>query len=219
MRNIKGSREHQEVKPPIPYHAIGCPTLYTNLDSYISSGLISERASAENSLDILANQAALILESSNQCAVSMQLSLPNWWSYKRCSAPLDLVPEYCSSCLRLFHQICQQFSVGPGVNTSRMLCLVWHKEQLPTTLLSITTAQASANVNDDSTALPINQPDIFPIEERVRMMQEVRDNARAAYKGCRQHRQSHLLQMWRKRRTLWFPAIIRLKHAIKVDAR
>jgi hypothetical protein len=76
-RNIKGPCEHQEVTPAIPYHAIGCPTLSTNSDSIIPPGLISKRASAENSLDILANQAAFILESSNQCAVSMQLTLPN----------------------------------------------------------------------------------------------------------------------------------------------
>ncbi len=182
VRNIKGPREHQVVKPAIPYHAIGYPTLFTNLDSSISSGLISERASAENLLDILANQATFILESSNQRAMSMQLTLPNQCSYKRCGAPLNLVPEYCSSCLRLVHQICPKFSVGTGVNTSTMLCLVCHDKQPPTTLPSITTAQASANVYDDSTALPINQPGIFPIKERVQTTQEVRDNTRAAYK-------------------------------------
>ncbi len=109
VRNIKGPGEHQEVTPTIPYHAISCPTLSINLDSCISSGLISERASAQKSLDILANQAAFILESSNQCAVSKQLTLPNRCSYKRCSAPLNLVPEYCSSCLRLVHQFFSNF--------------------------------------------------------------------------------------------------------------
>jgi hypothetical protein len=167
VRNIKGPHEHQEVTPAIPYHSIGCPTLFTNLESSISSGLISERASAENLLDILANQPAFILESSNQCAVSMQLTLPNQCSYERCGTPLDLVSEYCSSCLKLVHQICQQFLVGPDINTSTMLCLVCHDQQSPTTLPSITTAQASANVFDDSTALPINQPDIFSIKERI----------------------------------------------------
>jgi hypothetical protein len=48
VRNIKGQREQQEVTPAIPYHAIGCPTLSTNSDLTISSGLISDRASAEN---------------------------------------------------------------------------------------------------------------------------------------------------------------------------
>ncbi len=62
-----------------------------------------------------------------------------------------------------------------------MLCLVCHDKQSPTTLPSITTAQASANVYDDSTALPINQPDILTFKERVQTNQEVRDNARAAY--------------------------------------
>ncbi len=65
VRNIEGPCEHKEVTPAIPYHAIGCLTLFTNLDSSISSGLISKRASAENLLDILANQAAFILESSS----------------------------------------------------------------------------------------------------------------------------------------------------------
>jgi hypothetical protein len=82
----------------------------------------------------------------------------------------------------LIHQICQQFLVGLGVNTSTMLCLVCHDKKSTTTFPSITTAQASATVYDDSTALPINQPDIFLIKERVQTMQEVRDNARAAYK-------------------------------------
>ncbi len=97
VRNIKGPHEQQKVKPAIPYHAIGCPTLSTNLDSSISSGLIFERASKENLLDILANQATFIFKSSNQCSVSMQLTLPNQCSYERCGAPFDLVLEYCSS--------------------------------------------------------------------------------------------------------------------------
>jgi hypothetical protein len=42
--------------------------------------------------------------------------------------------------------------------------------------------QASATGSDDSTALLINQPTIFPIKERVQTTQEVRDNTRAAYK-------------------------------------
>jgi hypothetical protein len=43
VRNIKGPREQWEVSPAIPYHAIGYPTLSTNLDLSISSSLISER--------------------------------------------------------------------------------------------------------------------------------------------------------------------------------
>ncbi len=108
VRNIQGPCEQREVSPAIPYHAIGCPTLSTMLDSSISTGLISERTNAENLLDILANQAAVMLEPTSQCAMSMQLTLPNQCSYKGCSAPLNLVPEYCSSCLRLVHQLCQQ---------------------------------------------------------------------------------------------------------------
>jgi hypothetical protein len=77
VRNIKGPRKQSEVTSAIPYHAIGCPTLSTNLNSSVSSGLISKRASVENLLDILATQAAFILEFSNQCTVSMQLTLPN----------------------------------------------------------------------------------------------------------------------------------------------
>jgi hypothetical protein len=122
VRNIQGPREQRDVSPAIPYHAIGCPTLSTISDSSIFTGLISERTSAENPLDILANQAAVMLEPTSQCAVSMQLTLPNQCSYERCGAPLDLLPEHCSSCLRLVHQLCQQFLVGPGVDTSTLLC-------------------------------------------------------------------------------------------------
>jgi hypothetical protein len=108
VRNIQGPREQREVSPAIPYHAIGCPTLSTISDLSISTGLISERTSAENPLNILANQAAVRLEPASQCAMSMQLTLPNRCSYKGCGAPLNLVPEHCSSCLRLVHQLCQQ---------------------------------------------------------------------------------------------------------------
>jgi hypothetical protein len=65
----------------------------------------------------------------------------------------------------LIHQICQHFLVGPGINTSTMLCVVCHDKQSTTTLQSITKAQASATVSDDYTALPINKPNIFPKEE------------------------------------------------------
>ncbi len=152
------------------------------MDSSISSGLISKRASAENLLDILATLAAFKSEPSDQCAVSMQLTLPNQCSYKRCGTPLDLVSKHCSSCLRLIHQICQHFLVGPGINTSTMLCVVCHDKQSTTTLQSITKAQASATVSDDYTALPINKPNIFPKEEIFWTTQEVRDNSRTAYK-------------------------------------
>jgi hypothetical protein len=102
VRNIQSPREQREVSPAIPYHAISC------LDLSISTGLISERTSAENPLDILANQVAVMLEPASQCAMSMQLTLPNQCSYEGCGAPLNLVPEHCSSCLRLVHQLCQQ---------------------------------------------------------------------------------------------------------------
>jgi hypothetical protein len=70
-------QQQQEVSPAIPYHAIVCPTLSTDSDSSISADLISERTSAENPLDILANQAAVMLEPTSQCTVSTQLTLPN----------------------------------------------------------------------------------------------------------------------------------------------
>jgi hypothetical protein len=108
VRNIQGPREPREVSPAIPYYAIGCPTLSTILDSNISTGLISERTSAENPLDILANQVAVMLEPASQCAMSMHFTLPNQCSYEGCGAPLNLVPEHCSGCLRLVHQLCQQ---------------------------------------------------------------------------------------------------------------
>jgi hypothetical protein len=112
----------------------------------------------------------------------MQLTLPNQYSYKRCGAPLNLVLEYYSSCLRLVHQIWQHFLVSLGINTSTLLYLFCNDEESTTTLPSITAAQASATVSDDFTALQINQPTIFPIEERVQTTQEVRVDARAAYK-------------------------------------
>jgi hypothetical protein len=70
-------QQQQEVSPAIPYHAIVCPTLSTDSDSSISADLISERTSAENPLDILANQAAVMLEPTSWCTVSTQLTLPN----------------------------------------------------------------------------------------------------------------------------------------------
>ena len=69
-------QQQQEVSPAIPYHAIVCPTLSTDSDSSISADLISKRTSAENPLDILANQAAVMLESTSRCIVSTQLTLP-----------------------------------------------------------------------------------------------------------------------------------------------
>jgi hypothetical protein len=54
-------QQQQEVSPAIPYHAIVCPTLSTNSDLSISADLISERTSAENPLDILEDQAAVML--------------------------------------------------------------------------------------------------------------------------------------------------------------
>jgi hypothetical protein len=108
VRNIIGQCKQWEVSLVIPYHAIGCLTLSTNPDSNISSGLISKRTSAENPLDILASQAAVMLEPTNQCAVSMQITLPNRCSYERCGAPLNLVPKHCFSCLRLVNQLCQK---------------------------------------------------------------------------------------------------------------
>ncbi len=108
VRNIQGLQEQWEVSPAIPYHAIGCLTLSTISDSSISTGVISERTSAENPLYILANQAAVMLEPASQCVMSMQLILPNRCSHEGCGAPLNLVPKHRSSCLRLVHQLCQQ---------------------------------------------------------------------------------------------------------------
>ena len=96
-------QQQEEVSPAIPYHAIVCPTLSTDSDSSISADLISERTSAENPLDILANQAAVMLESTSRCILSTQLTLPNRCLYEGCNAPLNLVPEHCSRCLRLVH--------------------------------------------------------------------------------------------------------------------
>ena len=151
VRNIWGPYKQRGFSPVIPYHAIGCPTLSSILDLSMSTSSISERTSAENPLDILANQAAVMFE----------LSLPNVCSYEGCDAPLDLVPEHCSSCLRFVCQVCQQFLVGPGVNTSTLLCQDCCDDP------SITTGQdSSAASSDDSTALPIYQSTIFPSKEK-----------------------------------------------------
>ena len=121
VRNIWGPYKQRGFSPVIPYHAIGCPTLSSILDLSMSTSLISERTSAENQLYILANQAALMLEPTSQCAVSMQLTLPNQCLYKGCGAPLDLVLEHCSSCLRLVHQIFQQSTLFTQSRPSLML--------------------------------------------------------------------------------------------------
>jgi hypothetical protein len=92
VRNIQGLHKQREVSPAIPYHAIGCLTHSTISDSSISTVLISERTSAENPLYILANQATVMLEPASQCAMSMQLTLPNRCLYEGCAAPLNLMP-------------------------------------------------------------------------------------------------------------------------------
>jgi hypothetical protein len=51
VRNIGGLHEQQEIPPATPNHAIGYPTLSTDLDSSVSFGLISKRTSAENPLE------------------------------------------------------------------------------------------------------------------------------------------------------------------------
>jgi hypothetical protein len=73
-----------------------------------------------------------------------------------------------SSCLRLVHQLCQQFLAGPGVDTSTLLCWFCCDEASTTALPSISTAQASSAAGFyDSTALPINQSTVFPPKERA----------------------------------------------------
>jgi hypothetical protein len=39
----------------------------------------------------------------------MQISLPNQCLHKGCGEPINLMPEHCSSCMRLVHKSCQQF--------------------------------------------------------------------------------------------------------------
>ena len=157
-------QQQQEVSPAIPYHAIVCPTLSTDSDSSISADLISERTSAENPLDILANQAAVMLEPTSRCTVSTQVTLPNRCLYEECGAPLNLVPKHCSSCLRLVHRNCQQFWFGRCIGTSMLLCPVCHDEE-----------SDIMSSSDASTTAPATAAQV------VRTTQEVRDNARAAY--------------------------------------
>ena len=106
-----------------------------------------------------------MLEPTTQCTMSTQLTLPNRCSYKGCGAHLNLVPEHCSSCLRLVHQICQQFWVGPCIGISMLLCWVCHDKEADIIMSSLdasTTASATTAQVDRTT-------------------QEVRDNTRAAY--------------------------------------
>jgi hypothetical protein len=125
VRIIKGQRKEEEqrdVSSAIPFHIIRNPSLSTNSDLSVSA------SSNENPLDILASQAVRTFENTNQAQdfSGMQLTLPNRCSYQGCGAPLHLVPEYCTYCLKLVHRICQQFSVGQGIvsSTSTLLCSV-----------------------------------------------------------------------------------------------
>ena len=126
---LRLSANNQKVVPVIPYHVIGCPFLSANSDSSVSFSLNDARSNAENLSDILASQAIK----------RMQLTFPNLCSYKGCGAPLQLVPEHCSSCLRLVHLICHQFVVGLSkadcylvnkVYTIVWQCRVWRKERV-----------------------------------------------------------------------------------------
>jgi hypothetical protein len=128
VRIIKGQRkekEQRDVSPAIPFHIIRDPSLSTNLDLSVSA---SSSSNEQNPLDILASQAVRMFENTNQAQDfgGMQLTLPNRCSHQGCGAPLHLVPEYCTYCLRLVHRICQQFSVRQGIvsSTSTLLCSV-----------------------------------------------------------------------------------------------
>ena len=119
VRSIQGQREEEEqreVLPAIPFHIVRDPSLSTNSDLSVSTS-----SNKQNPLDILASQA---IESEK-----MQLTLPNRCSYEECGAPLNLVPGHFSSCLRLVHPIFQQFSVGLGVDLSKLLCQVCREEE------------------------------------------------------------------------------------------
>ena len=106
-----------------------------------------------------------MLEPTNQCTMSTQLTLPNRCSYKGCGAHLNLVPEHCSSCLRLVHQICQQFWVGPCIGISMLLCWVCHDKEADIIMSSL-----DASITASATTAQVD-----------RTTQEVRDNTRAAY--------------------------------------
>ena len=124
VRIIRGQREEEEqreVSPAIPFHIIRDPSLSTSSDLSVSAS-----SNEQNPLDILASQAVRTFGNTNQARDfdGMQLTLPNRCSYEGCGAPLHLVPEYCSHCLRLVHRTCQQFSVGQGITFSTLLCSV-----------------------------------------------------------------------------------------------
>ena len=104
VRIIRGQREEEEqreVSPAIPFHIIRDPSLSTSSDLSVSAS-----SNEQNPLDILASQAVRTFENTNQAQDfdGMQLTLPNRCSYEGCGAPLHLVPEYCSHCLRLVHR-------------------------------------------------------------------------------------------------------------------
>jgi hypothetical protein len=118
VRIIKGQREEeerQEVSRAIPFHIIHDPSLSTN-----SELSVSVSSNEQNPLDMLASQAFRTFENTSQAQL---LTAPNRCSYEGCGTPFHLVSEICTCCLRLVHQICQQFAVGQGIPSSMLLCL------------------------------------------------------------------------------------------------
>ena len=122
-----------------------------------------------------------MLEPTSQCIISMKLTLPNQCLYKGCGTPLTS-SRMIDPVAWDWYIKCHQFLVFPGVNMSTLLCLVCHDKESTITLALITTAQTSSAGSDYSTALPTNWSTIFPPKVRVQTIQEVGEDARAAYK-------------------------------------
>jgi hypothetical protein len=110
VRAIQGQGPHQceqrEVSPApaIPFHVICGLSISTNLDLSVSASSDAESKNEQNPFDLLASQAVQMFEYTNQAPQvvdGMQLTLPNQCLYEGCDAPLHLMPEHCSTCLRL----------------------------------------------------------------------------------------------------------------------
>jgi hypothetical protein len=77
VRAIQGPPKQPEVSPMVPYHFICYLSFSTNADSSVSPSLNSQRTNVENPLDVLANQAVQILQTTRHAIKSMQPTILN----------------------------------------------------------------------------------------------------------------------------------------------
>jgi hypothetical protein len=150
IKAIQGQDSHNceqrevSLAPAIPFHVIRNPSISTILDLSVYASSDAKSIKDQNPLDILASQVVQMIEHTNQAQVvnGVQLTFPNCCSYKGCCTPLHLVLEDCLTCLRLVHQICQQFSVRLGINSSTLFYQVCFKEgeEITSTCLDLSAA-------------------------------------------------------------------------------